>query len=152
MMPHSLTMMTTINTEFTLFKFGLQIKIVNQFLVDTKYWVGIIKMRYSKKPKYKKYVKEYGVLLFARKFGDRCYKKLTDTAIKTGIDAAKTASKRVDQKNAEATADLIEKKIADKTTSVGKSKRKEKAKKAEEIHILPEKRQQIIDDLQLFWA
>ena len=35
----------------------------------------------------------------ARKFGDKCGKKLMDTATKTGIGAAKTASKRVAQKN-----------------------------------------------------
>ena len=58
---------------------------------------------------------------FARKFGDKYDKKLMDTATKTGIHAAKTASKRVVQKTAEATGDLIKKKIADKITSVGKS-------------------------------
>ena len=47
-----------------------------------------------------------------------------DTATKTGIDAAKTASKRVVQKTAEPTGDLIDNKIADKITSVGKLKRK----------------------------
>ena len=54
-------------------------------------------MRYSTEPKYRKYVKGYGVLSFARKFGDKYGKKLIDTATKTGIDAAKTASKRVVQ-------------------------------------------------------
>ena len=49
-----------------------------------------------------------------------------DTATKTGIDGAKTASKRVVQKTAEVTGDLIGNKIADKITSVGKSKEKEK--------------------------
>ena len=68
-----------------------------------------------------------------------------DTATKTGIDAAKTASKRVVHKTAEATGDLIGKKIADKITSVGKSR--EKTNKTEEIYISPEKRQQIIGDL-----
>ena len=67
---------------------------------------------------------------------------------KTGIDAAKTTSKRVVQKTAEATGDLIGNKIADKITSLGKSN--EKTNKPEEIYILPEKRQQIIDDLKLF--
>ena len=42
-------------------------------------------------------------------------KKLMDTATKTGIDAAKTASKRVVQKTAQAAVDLIWNKIADKT-------------------------------------
>ena len=89
------------------------------------------------------------------------------TATKTGIDAAKTASKRVVPKTAEATGDLIGTKIADQITSLGKSKnkqkelgksknkQKEKEKKHEtnevdEIYIPPEKRQQIIDDLRLF--
>ena len=55
-------------------------------------------MRYSLKPNYRKYVQGYGFLSFARKFGDEYGKKLMDTATKTGIDAAKTASKRVVQK------------------------------------------------------
>ena len=83
-------------------------------------------------------------------FGDKHGKKLMDTAIKT--DAAKTASARVVQKTAEATGDLIGNKIADKIISIGKSKEKEKTNKAEEIYIPPGKRQQIIDDLRLFWA
>ena len=37
---------------------------------------------------------------------------------KTGIDAAKTASKQVVQKTAEATGDVIANKIADKITSI----------------------------------
>ena len=56
-----------------------------------------------------------------------------DTTTKTGIDIAKTASKRVVQKTKEATGDLIGNKIADKITSIGKTKEK-----------------QIIDDLRLF--
>ena len=55
-----------------------------------------------------------------------------DTATKTEIDAAKTASKRVVQKT-EATGDLIGTKIADKITSTGKPKEKEKTKEIEEI-------------------
>ena len=105
-------------------------------------------MRYSTEPKFRKYVQGYGFLSFARKLGDRYGKKLIDTATKTGIDAAKTASKRVVQKNAEATGDLIGNKIADKITSIGKTK--EKTNKPEETYILLEKRQQIIDDLRLF--
>ena len=105
-------------------------------------------MRYSTEPKFRKYVQGYGFLSFARKLGDRYGKKLIDTATKTGIDAAKTASKRVVHKTAEAKADLIGNKIADEITSVGKTK--EKTNKPEEIYISPEKRQQIIDDLKLF--
>ena len=47
-----------------------------------------------------------------------------DTASKTGIDTAKTASERVVQKTAEATGDLIENKRAYKITSIGKPKEK----------------------------
>ena len=60
-------------------------------------------MRYSTKPKFRKYVKRYGFLSFARKFGDKYGKKIIDTATKTGI-----VSKRVVLKIAEATGDLIE--------------------------------------------
>ena len=99
-------------------------------------------MRYSTERKYRKYIKGYGFLSFARKFGD--------TATKTGIDVAKTASKRVVQKTAEATGDLIGNKIADKITLVGKTKSKEKEDERQEIYKPPEKRQQIIDELRLF--
>ena len=51
-------------------------------------------------------------------------KKLMDTATKTGMDAAKFASKRVVQKTAKATEDLIGNKIADKITSIGTLKEK----------------------------
>ena len=72
-----------------------------------------------------------------------------DTATKTGTDAERAASKRLVQKTAEAAGDLIGNKIADKITSIGKPKEKEKTNKVEEIYIPPEKRQ-IIDDLRLF--
>ena len=88
---------------------------------------------------------------FSRRFGDIYGKKLMYTATKTGIDTTKSASKRVVQKTAEAKGDLVGNKRTDKITSLGKSKEKEKTKKAEEIYIAPEKRQQIIDDLRLFW-
>ena len=63
-----------------------------------------------------------------------------DTATKTEIDAAKTVSKRVVQKTAEATRDLTGNKIADKITSMGKPKEKVKTKEIEEIYIPPEKK------------
>ena len=71
-----------------------------------------------------------------------------DTAAKTGIDAAKTASKRVVEKTAEATGDLIGNIIADKITWLGKTKSKEKEAERQEIYIPPEKGQQIINDLR----
>ena len=52
-------------------------------------------MRYSTEAKYRKYVKGYGFLSFARKFGDKYREKLMDTATKRGIDAEKTGSKQV---------------------------------------------------------
>ena len=79
-------------------------------------------MRYSTEPRFRKYVKGYGFLLFTRKFGDKYGKKLMDTATKTRMDAVKVASKNVVQKSAEAAGDLIGNKIADKITSIGKPK------------------------------
>ena len=101
-------------------------------------------MRYSLEPNYRRYVKGYGFLSFARKFGDKYGKKMTNTATKTGINAAKDfgdkysknvmdtakkkqgtnfakiAGKKIVQNSAEATRDLIGNKIADKITSLGK--------------------------------
>ena len=59
-------------------------------------------MRYSTEPRFRKHVKGYSFLLFGRKFGDKYGKRLMDTAAKAGMDASKTASKRVVQKTAEA--------------------------------------------------
>ena len=107
-------------------------------------------MKYSTEPRFRKYVKGYALLSFARKFGNKYGKKLMDIATKTRIDAAKTAFKRVVQKTAEATGDLIGNKIADEISSIGKPKEKGKTKEIEEIYTPTEKRQQIIDDLRLF--
>ena len=51
-------------------------------------------MRYSTEPKFRKYVKGYRFLSFSRKYVDKYGKKLMDNATKTGIDAAKSASKK----------------------------------------------------------
>ena len=99
---------------------------------DPNNWVDIIKMRYSTELKYRKYGK-----------------KLMDTATKTWIDAAKTASERVVQKTAEATGNLIRNKIADKITLAGKTKRKKKKMKDKKF-TYHQKRRQIIDDVKLF--
>ena len=97
-------------------------------------------MRYSAEPKYGKYIKGYWFLSFGWKFGDKYGEILIDTATKIGIDAAKTASKRVVQKTAETTTDLFAKEITDKITSVGKTKNKEKEDETKEINIPPETR------------
>ena len=62
---------------------------------------------------------------FAKKFGDKYGEKLMYIATKID-DAAKIASIQVVQKTAEATGDFIGNKIADKITSLGKAKSKEK--------------------------
>ena len=43
----------------------------------------------------RKYGKEYEFLLFERILSDKYGKKLLETATKTGLDAAKTTSKKV---------------------------------------------------------
>ena len=83
-------------------------------------------MRYSTEPRFRKYVKGYGFLSFAKNFGNEYGKKLIDTATKTRLDAAKIASKRLVQKTAAATGDLIGNEIAHKITSIGKPKKYQK--------------------------
>ena len=74
-------------------------------------------MRYSIEPRERRYIKGYGFLSFARSFGNKYGKKLTDTAIKTGKDFATIAGKIIVHKSAEATGDLIGNKIDDKITA-----------------------------------
>ena len=80
-------------------------------------------MRHSLEPEYRKYVKGYGFLYFARKFGDKHgesiinsknVKKLMDGATKTSKDFAKIAGNKIIHKSAEATGDLVGNKIAEK--------------------------------------
>ena len=108
--------MNTINTEFS----SVEVQFINQaskaLEIEDNVNLALIigqtlkKMRYPTEPKFRKYVKGYGFLSFARRFSDKYDKKLMNTATKTRIDAAKTASKRVVQKTTEATGDLIGKK------------------------------------------
>ena len=71
---------------------------------------------------------------------------LLDAATKTGIDPAKTSSKRITQKTEYAIGDLIGNKIANKIASAGKSKEDDKTKKVEKI----DEKENIIDDMRLF--
>ena len=93
-------------------------------------------MRYSTEPRFKKYVKGYDFLSFAEKIGNKYGKKLMDTATKTGINAAKIASKRVVQKTAEA--------------AKNKEKEKSKPKEIEKIYIPPEKENKLVMILDYF--
>ena len=136
-------------------------------------------MCYSVEPRKRRYIKGFGFLSFARKFGNKYGKKLmntaiktganfnskygkklTDTAIKTGKDFATTAGKKIVHKSAEATGDLIGNKIADKTTCAAKKSSKKPHNEEiqstkfnneirKERYISPKKRQQIIDELRL---
>ena len=110
-------------------------------------------MRYSFEPRDRIYLKGYGFFSFAKNIGNKYGKKLFDTAKKSTTDVIKTASKRAIQKTAEATGDLIGNKI----TSISKMSVKELRINDEDVeitthkkrYILPEKRQQIIDELRL---
>ena len=111
-------------------------------------------MRYSIEPRNRIYVKRYGFLSFAKSMSknlsNKYGQKLLDSAKKYTTDAIKTASKRAIQKAAEATGDLIGKKIADKITSVSKnSDANSKTEVPNKRYISPEERQQIIDELRL---
>ena len=128
-------MINIVNTEFSSVEVWFTdqaskaLEIENNVDFYTNYWVVIIKMRYSTEPRSKKYFEGYGFSLFARELGNKYGKKLMDNATKTGVDAAKTASRRVIQKIAEASGDFIGNKIADKLTSIGKRKKKKKQTK-----------------------
>ena len=110
-------------------------------------------MRYSFEPRDRIYLKGYGFFSFAKNIGNKYGKKLFDTAKKSTTDVIKTASKRAIQKTAEATGDLIGNKI----TSISKMSVKELRINDKDVeitthkkrYILPEKRQQIIDELRL---
>ena len=83
-------------------------------------------MCYSIELKYRRYVKGYGFLSFAKNIGknlsNKYGQKLVDTDKKSATDALKTASKRAIQKTAEATGDLVGNQIADKITSISEKK------------------------------
>ena len=89
-------------------------------------------MRYSIEPRDRIYVKGYGFLFFAKNMGrnlSNIYgQKLLDSAKKSTTDEIKTASKRVIQKTAEATDDLIGNEIADKITIVSEKSSAENLK------------------------
>ena len=69
-----------------------------------------------------------------------------DTASKTGLDAAKTAFKKIVHKTAEATEELTRKKIAE-TTVKPKPMPDVNSRNFEEIAIPPEKRKEKLNEL-----
>ena len=82
-------------------------------------------MSHSLKPEYRKYLKSYRFLSYARNFGDKYgksiinsknVKKLMDGATKTSKDFANIAGIKIIHISAKATGDLVGKKIADKIT------------------------------------
>ena len=61
-------MLGTTNTEFSL----TEVWFTNQNSeFHSNYWAGIIKLRYSTEPKFRKCVIGYDLLSFAGKFGDK---------------------------------------------------------------------------------
>ena len=99
-----------------------------------------------------------------KKLGEELSKKTMDLATSkifkdTGKKNISTAGKILINKTAEATGDLIGKKIADKTTNIGnvnaknnndKKLKEQSGEELEEIYISPEKRAEIIEKLCLF--
>ena len=77
----------------------------------------------------------YLLLNSGRNLCNKYGQKLVDTAKKSTTDALESASKRAIQKKAEATEDLVGKKIADKITSISKKT----AKKLQDDELQPNK-------------
>ena len=126
-------------------------------------------MRYSLEPHYRRYVQGQGFMSFARNIGSKYGKKIfdvsksmkkkygkeiLDNSLSAGKDFAKIAGKKVLDKSAKATGDLIGNKIADRITKSARNKEQKEddriMEETQEIIIPPEKREQIIRDLKLF--
>ena len=95
-------------------------------------------MRYSIEPKDRIYIKRFGFLCFAKNLGknlsNKYSQKSLDSAKKSTKHTIITASKRVIQKTADATWDLIDDKTAEKIKNASKKssyiqKKKKKKKK-----------------------
>ena len=69
-------------------------------------------MRYSIDPRHQIFVKGYGFLFFAKNIDSKYGQKLLGTTKKLAIHALKTALKRLIQKVAEETGDLVGNKTA----------------------------------------
>ena len=69
---------------------------------------------YSIAPRTRKFVKGYGFLSFGRNLSNKYGRQLLDTALKTGLDTLKAATKKVAHKAAETKGEFIGNKIANK--------------------------------------
>ena len=130
-------------------------------------------MRYLLELHHRRYVQGQGFMSFAKNIGNKYGKKIFDKSIdvsksmkkkygkkilhnslSAGKDFAKIAGKKVLNKSAEATANLIGNKIADRITKSARNKAQKEddriMEETQEMLILPEKREQIIRDLKLF--
>ena len=125
--------------------------------------------QYSVQSRDRIFVKGYEFLSFAKNMGENIHKnlskilsgkysqKLLDHSKKSATDALKTSSKRVIQKTAEATRDLIGNKIANKIMGVSNSQQNNSETVTNEHHkeipkeryVFPEERQEIIDEQRL---
>ena len=96
-------------------------------------FLSLAARRYSVQPRYRLSVKGYGLLSFAKNMpkdtgknisknlGGKYSQKRLDHAKQSATDALKYSSKRLIQKTAEATDDLIGNKITDRITKVSKN-------------------------------
>ena len=86
---------------------------------------------------------------FARNFSDKYSKSLMDKGIDLSKMFAKTAGKKILEKTAKATGDLIGNKIADKITAKPHNEDEINNEIPKERYISPKERQKIIDELKL---
>ena len=97
--------------------------------------------RYSIEPRTRKHVKGYAYLSFGGNLS------ILVAAIKTGLEDLKAATKKVTHKAAEATAEFIRSKIADKIVK-SKLMPRDNLRNVEEIIIPTEKREEILVELR----
>ena len=86
--PHSLTMLKTTNAEFSFVEIWFTDQNNRPLKIEDNVNITLIIGISPLEPTHRRYVKGYGFLSFARKFGDNYGKKLINTATKTGINAA----------------------------------------------------------------
>ena len=120
-------------------------------------------MRQSNLERDQIFVKGYGFLSFAKNMGKNIGKnisknlsgkysrELLNHAKKSAADALKTSSKKVIQKTAGTTGDLIDNKIVDIFTKASKNSQQNNSETVtnENVKEIPKERQKIIDNLDI---